>query len=720
MRFLVFTTLYPNAAMPAHGVFVENRLRAFRAKYDCDVKVVAPVPWFPSKNGTFGRYARWARAPLRERRDGVDVLHPRYFLAPKIGMDAAPRALARRLRKTVGDLEREGWDFDFIDAHYFYPDGVAAVDVAMELGKPVAVTARGSDVSLIPDYPGPRRKILNAANGADAVIAVAAALKDELVRLGAPEKKIAVLRNGVDPARFKPMDRARIRAELNLSGPVLLSAGHLIARKGHDIVIDALQEIPGAMLLIAGEGQMRAALEARVKAAGVGARVRFLGAVAPEEMPDLYSAADILALASAREGWPNILLEAMACGAPCVATDAGGSREVIRASEAGKLVESRTSGAVAAAVNALLADPPDRNATRNYARAHSWDETVDAMAEIFGALTEKTKARRSLTTTPIASPRGAAPKLIVTVDTEEAFDWRAFEIVAHRVCDTHGVDRFQQLCAAAGVKPLYFLTYPLLADANVAAYFRRLREDGAADCGLHLHQWATPPKSEFSGEYFSFQKNLPPALQREKLAALADKFEAVFGTRALCHRAGRYGIAPENYALLATVGVKYDFSPSSAFDFSSAGGPDFSAYSNRPFVAAGSGWRIGVTPVSGACALRRTRLFVGQETAPPGFAPSRHSPRDRFLQPMRLSPEGADLADLKALTNRLIADETPALTFTLHSTSLTPGANDYAKSPADVECMLEISRSYFEWFRNEAGGTMISLNELAALYEASA
>lgn len=702
--------------MPAHGVFVENRLRAYRARHDCDVKVIAPVPWFPFRNGTFGKYARWARAPKREWRDGIEVRHPRYFLPPKAGMSHAPRALARCLRREVDRLTREGWDFDFIDSHYFYPDGVAAVDVAAALGKPVAVTARGTDVNLIPSHPGPRRKILNAAVKADAVIAVAQALKDELVRLGAPEQKVCVLPNGVDLERFRPLDRASIRSEMRLAGPALLSAGHLIARKGHGLVIEALRHIPEAVLLIAGDGKERAALEARAGAAGVADRVRLLGAVAPEAMPRIYNAADLLVLASSREGWPNVLLEAMACGTPCVATDVWGSAEVIRDPAAGRLVSERTPDAVADAVKEALADPPDRHATRRYAQAHSWNETVDGMATVFSRLTEKTKLRRSLATPPIVIRR-AAPKLIVTVDAEEVFDWRRFENERRRICDAEDVERFQRLCTEISARPCYFLTYSVLSDPLASGYFRRLCDKGAADCGLHLHQWATPPESDFKSAYFSFQKNLPTAPHRAKLQALADTFEAVFGARALAHRAGRYGVAPESYPLLADIGVKYDFSPSAAFDFSASGGPDFSRCSNRPFAVRGANWSIDVTPVCGARAVRRTGLFLSQENAAPGFASPRRSAVDRFLQPMRLSPEGATIDDLKALTRRLVADETPVLTFTLHSTSLTPGANDYARSAADVDRTLETSRAYLDWFRDHVGGTMISLNELAALYE---
>ncbi len=717
MRFLVFTTLYPNAQMPAHGIFVENRLRAFLQRHNADIRVIAPVPWFPFGHKAFGKYGRWARTPHRETRHGVEVFHPRYVIPPKIGMGYAPHALARCFRAAIQEVTQDGWDFDFIDAHYFYPDGVAAAIVARQISKPLVITARGSDITQIAKHPQPRGKILKAALSADAIITVAAALKDELVALGAPAQKIHVLRNGVDLQAFTPGNRKDARKALGLCGPVIVSAGHLIPRKGHDLVIDALGKIPDATLLIAGDGAARMQLERQAKRAGLAARVRFLGAVAPEKMPEVYRAADILVLASSREGWPNVLLEAMACGAPCVATDVGGVGEVIRAPAAGRVVGERTPDAIAREINILLANPPDAAQTRGYAARYSWDETTDAMATIAAELSEKSRAAGATVITPMAPAQGAyRPRLLVTVDTEEQFDWSDFRPDTHRICATADIDRFQIVCAEAGAKPLYLLTYPLLKNLNVARYFRDLKDRGAADCGLHLHQWVTPPGANFSGAYFSFQKNLPRGLHLAKLSVLADAYETAFGERACTHRAGRYGFAAPDYDLLGAAGVRFDFSPNAGFDFTAAGGSDFSSFSNRPFTVDAAGRTIFVTPVSGARALRRSRLFMSQEKAAPGFAGATPKP-SRLTVPLRLSPEGARLGDLKALTKRLLADKTPVITFTLHSTSLTVGANAYAKDAAAVADVLHVTQRYLAWFRDQIGGDIISLADLAALYE---
>ncbi len=713
MRILVFTTLYPNAAAPTHGVFVENRLHAYLKKYDADIRVVAPVPWFPFSHGVFGRYASFARAPAHEVRDSIAVYHPRYWLAPKIGMTRAPYSLAACLRRTLDALRAEGWTPDLIDAHYLYPDGAAAAAVARERNIPLALTARGSDVTLLPEYDEPCARILDAVVEADAVITVADALKTRLVDLGAPAEKIETLRNGVDLDLFRPLDRERIHRVLDLSGPVLVSVGHLIERKGHHLVIDALADIPEATLLIVGDGEERRALKRQAKRLGLADRVRFAGAVPHRDLVDIYNAADVLVLASSREGWPNVLLEAMACGTPCVATDVGGNAEVVSSPGAGLLAPARTAEAIAGAVNKLLAAPPARSATRAHAEAHSWNETVYGMHGIFSELAGKAKRERRIAATPIKTADTGAPKLIVTVDTEEIFDWSDFSTGAFSLAAPGDIDGFQSLCEQVGARPLYFMTYPLLKSANVACYYWAKADRGLADCGLHMHPWVTPPEEALSGEYYSYQKNYPAAVRREKKHALADAYKAVFGRRALAHRAGRYGVARDSYPMLAEIGVRYDFSPSAGFDFSSTGGADFTGYSNFPFRIVTPDGAIDVSPVTGARAIRHTQRFLSQETASPGFAAPRRRP---FTEPARLTPEGTSLDTLMALTRRLIADKTPVLTFTLHSTSLTKGANPYAPDAAGVDRILTVTRDYLSWFQNSVGGSFISLDELGALY----
>lgn len=391
LRTLLFSTLYPSASRPVHGIFVETRLRELLKSGAVETRVVAPVPWFWSTDPRHGERARIASTPPRERRHGIDVLHPRYALLPKVGMTVAPLPLALAALPSARRLLAEGFDFDLIDAHYYYPDGVAAALLAGWLGKPLAITARGTDLNLIAGYRLPRAMMRWAAARAAASIGVCEALVDVLRGWGVPPAKLHVMRNGVDLERFRPTARSAARSALGLAGePILLSVGHLIERKGHDLVIDALARLrarhPSVRLVIVGEGPEREALQRRAAAAGVTAEVTFAGAVPNEELGRWYSAADVSILASSREGWANVLLESMACGTPVAATDVGGTAEVVCTPAAGRLVAQRDVPSIVSAVDALLASPPARAAVRAHAERFGWEAISRAQVELFARL----------------------------------------------------------------------------------------------------------------------------------------------------------------------------------------------------------------------------------------------------------------------------------------------------------------------------------------------
>ncbi|MGK7869303.1 glycosyltransferase [Falsiroseomonas sp. E2-1-a20] len=402
LRLLTFSTLYPNAALPNHGVFVENRLRHLVASGEATSTVLAPVPWFPFSPGRLGArlpqrlgaklkdWGRFAAVPAQAVRHGLVVHHPRYAALPGIGMLTGPAALHLAARAALAKLLAAGHRFDAIDAHYAYPDGVVAVWLGREFNLPVVVTARGSDISQLPDHRLPRRLIQRAIRDADALIAVSVGLKDGLVRLGAPAGKVTVLRNGVDLEAFRPIpdgdpeDRASVRRALGLgAGPLLVSVGHLIPRKGHDHIIRALPLLPGHALMVLGDGPERDALLQLAQDLGVADRVHLLGARPHSELPRYYGAADALVLASSREGWANVLLESMACGTPVVASPAWGSREAVRSIAAGVVMEETTAEAIAAAVRRLLLLHPGRAATRAYAEGFGWGETTAGQLAVF-------------------------------------------------------------------------------------------------------------------------------------------------------------------------------------------------------------------------------------------------------------------------------------------------------------------------------------------------
>ena len=383
MKILTFSTLFPNAEKPGHGIFVETRLRHLVASGQVESRVVAPVPWFPLHHPRFGDYARFAKVPSTETRSGIDVRHPRYPTLPKIGMNVAPALLAGGARSTIARLLDEGFDFDLIDAHYFYPDGVAAAMLGKYFNKPVVITARGSDITQIPDFALPRKMIKWAANRAAGVITVCHALRDEVIALGVDPARVTSLRNGVDLQLFQPVHREAVRARLGLSHFTLLAVGHLVPVKAQQLAVAALAELPDVRLLIAGNGPNRAMLEQLAVDLNVADRLTMLGALPQSQLRDYYGAADALVLPSEREGWANVLLEAMACGTPVIASRVWGTPEVVAAPEAGLLMEQRTPAGLAAAVRALRANYPDRAATRRYAERFSWDDTTAGQLALF-------------------------------------------------------------------------------------------------------------------------------------------------------------------------------------------------------------------------------------------------------------------------------------------------------------------------------------------------
>lgn len=383
---LTYSSLYPSDVQPQHGIFVENRLRHIAALDSVDARVVAPVPWFPLSGARFGRYGDYATVARREARFGIEVWHPRYPVIPKIGMSIAPLLMYLATRGLVTRLRGDAVGFDVIDAHYFYPDGVAAALLGRALGRPVVISARGTDVNLLPEYPWPRRQILWAAAQASAIVSVSEALKRRMIEIGVAADKITVLRNGVDAELFAPVDRDRVRAELGLSRPTLVAVGNVLVSKGQDTAIRSLTILKDWELLIVGAGADEAAFQRLAGEIGVADRVRFVGRVKQDELARYFGAADISVLASLREGWPNVLLESMACGTPVVATDVGGVPEIITKPETGRIMKDRSPEALADAVGSLQANPPARDAVRAYALGFGWAATARAQADLYAGV----------------------------------------------------------------------------------------------------------------------------------------------------------------------------------------------------------------------------------------------------------------------------------------------------------------------------------------------
>jgi glycosyltransferase involved in cell wall biosynthesis len=392
VKVLSIATLYPNSSQPVHAVFVEQRIRAMAKRFP--VTVICPIPWFPGAT-RLRRYRHRRLIPRREVRHGIEVRYPRFlsiprFLKPLDGVFLllTVAVAARRLRRT--------FDFDRIDAHLAFPDGWAAVHLSRWLGVPVAVTLRGHDINDLPRFPMRRRQVASTLRRADAVFAVADALRDGAIELGAVPERVRTVGNGVDPERFAPMDRLEARRRLGQppEGRLLLSVGHLVERKGFHHVVRALPRVraehPGARLVIVGapgeEGDSTAALRTAIREAGVEDAVTLAGAVPNEELGPWYSAADVFCLASEKEGRANVLLEALASGTPVVATGVWGTPEVVSSDAVGYLVDATDPETLGAALAKALSAEWNRETIAAHARGFSWETTAETVDRTLRAL----------------------------------------------------------------------------------------------------------------------------------------------------------------------------------------------------------------------------------------------------------------------------------------------------------------------------------------------
>lgn len=373
MRVLTLSTLFPDSARPDFGVFVARQTIGLAAHPGVALTMVAPVGLPPWPLTRHPRYRALAALPLRETWQGIEVLRPRFLTLPGTGGRFHAAALAHAVRGAI-----DGRAFDVIDASFFFPDGVAAVALGRRLGVPVSIKARGADIHHWGHAPATAAQVRAAGAAADGLLAVSRAMADDMAAIGIPRDRVRVHHTGVDLDRFAPAERAAAKAAFGVTGPLVVSVGALIARKGHDIVIDAVADLPGVTLLIAGAGEARGALAAQIARRGLGRRVRLLGAVPHRALPALIAAADVMALASASEGLANAWVEALACGTPIVIPPAGGAHEVVTTPAAGRIV-AREAGAFAAAIAALLADPPRQQAVREAATGFTWEANTAAL-----------------------------------------------------------------------------------------------------------------------------------------------------------------------------------------------------------------------------------------------------------------------------------------------------------------------------------------------------
>lgn len=399
MKVLTLSTLYPTRPRPYFGVFVKNRMVEV-AKLVDELTVISPQPWFPFVHHFVQQYQHRPDVPSEDVIDGVRVLYPRFFSIPRYLKPLDPFSIAASV---LVELLRhpEIRDVDLFDIHCAYPDGLAGALLARALGKPSVVTLRGHDINDVPQlYPLRRLEVKAALVLVDRIFSVAQALIDGATALGTPPSKCTVLSNGVDAKKFYPQDRRECRRALGLpeDGRMILCVGYIIRRKGQHLVTEALGRLRKDTAMgdvfaafVGGPGDEPGVMDEVIRLRDrydLGAHLHLPGKVEHKELVTWYNAADVMCLASEKEGWANVLLESLACGTPVVGTNVWGTPEVITSPELGILV-ARSIDAIEEGLREALSMDWDRDAIVTHAREQSWEKTAQRVVEELEALVTK-------------------------------------------------------------------------------------------------------------------------------------------------------------------------------------------------------------------------------------------------------------------------------------------------------------------------------------------
>ena len=387
MKVLVLTTVFPNCKQPALGTFVRERM--FRVAKECNLKVVAPVPWFP-----FAGYLKPNYRPIVPRKEiqqGIEVYHPRFFSIPGIlkCLDGIFFFLS-----LISPLKRirKDFDFDIIDTHFSYPEGLGAVLLARFFNRPVTITLRGTIVPLS-KYFLRRIQIIYALCKATKVFSVSNSLKEKAVSLGIESSKILPIPNGVDMEKFFPVPKDEARQELGLplDRKIIISVGGLVKRKGFHRVLAVLPEVTEkykeVLYVIVGgptvEGDLGSELKKQVKELNLDDHVRFTGTLPYDKVRKWLNAADIFCLATSNEGWANVFFEAMACGKPVVTTKVGGNEEVVKSADYGILVDLDDQKQLKDAIIEALEKKWDHGKIIKYASENNWENVARKVLQEF-------------------------------------------------------------------------------------------------------------------------------------------------------------------------------------------------------------------------------------------------------------------------------------------------------------------------------------------------
>lgn len=388
MQIALVTNLFPTPTDPNRGIYTLRLARALRGKVE--LRVICPLPWFPSLRWPVipERWRRLAGVPYRYQIDGIEVISPKYPFVPRASEPVHHRLMAPAIGRALRDLNDTGPRVDLVNTHWLYPDAVAAQIAVERVHAPHVATGLGSDVNEFFDNERLKRVIGTSLRRCDGVTVVAASMKDRLQR-DCPGLHVEVVLNGVDRQRFYAVPRDEARAQLPGvfdDRPLVIWIGRLSAEKNPMLLLRTARRLAeqgrSIRFIVVGAGCLEVDLRNYVDDHDLSDSVDFLGERGSEEIRSWLNAADLLALTSDCEGCPNVVLEALACGTPVVATDVGSMPDVINHTN-GRRVTIGDPDALGRAIAEMLdGGPRDRTAVTSTVAHLSWHDA----AERYGAL----------------------------------------------------------------------------------------------------------------------------------------------------------------------------------------------------------------------------------------------------------------------------------------------------------------------------------------------
>lgn len=395
---MILSTAFPNTYDISLGTFVADQAAALSKL--CPTMVIAPVSIpLPLRKFHGERQLKFG-IPWRQE-NGYLTYRPRFFDFPRFGTYLNSYSM---LASVLWLLLRTKIRPDVIHSHFAFPAGYVGVLLGRLFEKPVFITVHGYDIHTFAQVPAVtgyraytavaatreyalvRRATQYALQNCSLVIAVSKELRGWVIRLGIPPNKVVVVPDGVHVQKFQPEDQVQARNAVGLPSDrkVVLYVGHLVDRKDVSTLINAFARVvhqEHVLLVIVGDGPLRSKLEHEVRSLSLTDRVRFVGAKPHDEIPVWMNACDVFSLPTLYDTFGCVLLEAMACGKPVIATRVGGIPEVVENGTHGFLVEPSDESQLANALLAGLRRDWNPQALIAHAAQYSWDTVAAQLFE---------------------------------------------------------------------------------------------------------------------------------------------------------------------------------------------------------------------------------------------------------------------------------------------------------------------------------------------------